>query len=139
MMFTRILVDFDLVHLSRPSLVALLDLAQANHAALTFLAVRPQLDELLSESEESFLADVHKQIGTEWATLLSAARERELQPRLHILAGDSIECLLAFGREMDADLIVAGKSHCGGLKNAILGVPCKELLGRAEVAILILP
>ncbi|QCS62716.1 MULTISPECIES: universal stress protein [Achromobacter] len=138
-MFTRILVDFDPAHLSHSSLLGLLDLAAANHSALTFLALRPKLDELLCASEDEFVEGVRRQIADEWGVIMSLARQRALDPRLEVLAGDPIEVLLGYGRAIDADLIVAGKSHSGGIRNAVLGLPWKALLTRADVAVLILP
>lgn len=114
-------------------------MAAVSHSALTFLTLRPKLDELLCASEDEFVEDVRRQIADEWGVIMSLARQRGLDPRLEVLAGDPIEALLGYGREIDADLIVAGKSHSGGIRNAVLELPWKDLLTRAEVAVLILP
>lgn len=48
---------------------------------------------------------VRRQIADEWGVIMSLAWQRGLDPRLEVLAGDPIEALLGYGREIDADLI----------------------------------
>lgn len=138
-MFNRIVVDYDLTHLRPKALLALLDMAQQNHATLTFLVLRPKLDELLSKSEAEFILSTRRSIELEWASLLAEAHSRALEPTLEILTGDPVATLLEFSQAHNADLIVMGKHHTGGLSGAVMGVPWKQLVSQTQMAVMILP
>ncbi|GHD57484.1 universal stress protein [Jeongeupia chitinilytica] len=138
-MFTKILVDFDIAHLSDQAAGQVLETAKAAGASVTLLAIRAQLDNVMSKSDEDFIGKVKVQIAPQFEQLKQRADALGVPLALEVTWGDEVEQLLAFIQRGDYDLLVIGKQHTGGLIHAIEGVVWKAAATRAPIPVLIFP
>ncbi|AOX99742.1 universal stress protein [Jeongeupia sp. USM3] len=138
-MFTRILVDFDSRHLSDAATAQVLQIAKAAGASVTLLVIRAQLDNVMSKSEEDFIASVKASVAPQFGVIQRQADALGVPLALDVSWGDEVEQLLAVIARGGFDLLVIGKQHTGGLIHAIEGVAWKPAAVRAPIPVLIFP
>ncbi|GHD62860.1 universal stress protein [Jeongeupia chitinilytica] len=138
-MFTKILVDFDVVHLSDQAAGLVLEMAKSADALVTLLVIRAQLDNVMSKSDDDFIAKVKTQIAPKFELLQQQAEAWGVQLELEVTWGDEVEQLLAVIQRDGYDLLVIGKQHTGGLIHAIEGIVWKTVVTRASIPVLTFP
>ena len=139
-MFTRILVAFDGSPGSRRALRAAIQLAQEHGAELWTISVEEHLPRYAATVSE--LNDEREAANEYFARLLAEARrlaeEHGLALQSEVRPGhNAAQTIVAFAREIGADLLVLGHSGHSGVWGTFLGTTTDKVSHHAPCSVLI--
>jgi nucleotide-binding universal stress UspA family protein len=117
-----------------------LELAAEQEAEPIFVHVVPAVDVLPAGGFGVTTARLHNVTGDDRAPLDEAARlavEHGMHARTELLKGDTVNEIVAYADDIDADLIVIGSRGHGAVLNALLGSVSHGVLHEARRPVLI--
>jgi nucleotide-binding universal stress UspA family protein len=117
-----------------------LELAAEQEAEPIFVHVVPAVDVLPAGGFGVTTARLHNVTGDDRAQLDEAARlavEHGMHARTELLKGDTVNEIVAYADDIDADLIVIGSRGHGAVLNALLGSVSHGVLHEARRPVLI--
>ena len=83
-------------------------------------------------------ATVHDELAAELEQWCGPLREAGISYRSYVVDGGVVDALLGVAEEVDADLVVVGRSH-GGIKEKLLGSVPNHLLHHCPCPVVIVP
>lgn len=142
-MFRNLLVAVDGSEHAERALAEAADLAKDSGAALTIVAVVPELSSWALGGPFAAPLDfdaVHKDMVAAYQEMLDAARGEvpaELNPQALLLEGRPGQALIEQVRSGGHDLVVMGSRGRGGVKSMVLGSVSQEVLHGSPVPVLV--
>jgi nucleotide-binding universal stress UspA family protein len=118
-----------------------LELAEEHAAQVTFVHVAPAADVLPVGLPMAGPVSVPHELGRHDREALDAAlelaEERGIPALTRLLVGGAARQIVAYGDEIDADLIVVGSRGFGALEGALLGSVSRKVLLAAKRPVLV--
>jgi nucleotide-binding universal stress UspA family protein len=139
--FRNLLVAFDGSDHAERALAEAIDLARDTGAALTVIAVVPELSTwALSSATGVDFGRLHDDLVAEYQQMLDAARHkvpRELSPQIKLLEGRPGTAILDELRSGGYDLVAMGSRGRGELRSMVLGSVSQDVLHGSPVPVLV--
>ena len=109
-MFQRILVPLDIAQKNQSALVAAVEMARQNKAAILLLHVIERIEHVPDEELKSFYHRLEQVAQRELSAAAQSLAEQDITTSTHIVFGRRAEDVVRFAIENHADLIVL-RSH----------------------------
>ena len=139
MVSRRILVPFDISQYSRDASNEAIEIAQSVGGSITFIHIvepEPYHDTVydLSQAEREVKDEINTKVNAWFSQIAEKCSSKNVHYTMEILfdRGSTIETIVAYAKEMNADLVVIGHSSAHGIGRWLKGDVAKGVIEHAN-------
>jgi nucleotide-binding universal stress UspA family protein len=145
MVSRRILVPFDISQYSRDASNEAIEIAQSVGGSITFIHIvepEPYYDTVydLSQAEREVKDEINTKVNEWFSQIAEKCSSKNVHYTMEILfdKGSTIETIVDYAKEMNADLVVIGHSSAHGIGRWLKGDVAKGIIEHAHPPCLVL-